>query len=148
MDILLVDGDTGQALRLLQDLAPEPRNFLRVDEAHIANGALSPHPALTSVVLVDFDRPGPATMRALNRLWAGDTTPPAFLVTRQDSEGEALLAAMADASPVPSSWQADIGLDRRWPELRCEAAQLHMRELRGLPMEGMLALTRLVDACA
>ncbi len=145
MDILLVDSDSGQALRPLQDLKPEQRSFLRVNEAHLASGALSPHAGRTSMVLVDFDRPGPDTMRALNRLWAADATPPAFLVTRQDSEGEALLTAMADASPASSSWRPDAGLDGRWPELQGEAARLQLRALRALPMEGLLALTRLVE---
>lgn len=148
MDILLVDNDTGQALRPLRDLKPDQRNFLRVNEAHLASGALSPHAAQTSMVLVDFDRPGPDTMRALNRLWAADSTPPAFLVTRQDSEGEALLTAMADASPATSSWRPGVGLDGRWPGLPGEAARLQLRALRTLPMEGLLALARLVEGRA
>ena len=148
MDVVLVEGNSGHARRLLSSLQTYGHRIVRLAETPIANGVFWPPHALTHAILLGFDAPSPEKIRVLKRLWASECGLPSFIVTSAGSHGEALLAGIAGpATSGGAGVHSEAAPDSRpgnGKRAQGNAPRASFRAAHTLPLEKIIALERVV----
>lgn len=132
MEFVLVEEDASRAKALAGALAAGVHAVSVMGADAVGRDGLDAGGAACSAILLGFDRPTRATVRALHRLWSAPGIPPCYFVTSPRSRGEALLSSVTQMAPDPA-------MRTRAPDLRC-------RTLKSLSMERLLALDRVVTS--
>lgn len=132
MEFILVEEDASQAAALARALTAGAHEVSVVAADAVGARGWPEARSRCSAILIGFDRPGHATVRALHRLWSATGMPPCYLLTSARSCGEALLSTAIRLPP-------DAAMHVSTPGLHC-------RLLKRLSMERLLALDQVVRA--